>query len=100
MVQVHLGPPSKLPGQAQASDPRYDSQEACLLLRARCVPDRPPENHFVFDHTKWIFYAADCYTLLGDDVPAEERVHEIIASYPAQPRARGCPPTNFLSCRN
>jgi tetratricopeptide (TPR) repeat protein len=43
-----------------------------------------PENHFVFDHTKWIFYAADCYTWLGDDKPAEEHAREIIA-YHTQP---------------
>jgi len=46
-------------------------------------PDHP-ENHFVFDHTKWIFYAADCYTWLGDDQPGEERAREIIA-YHTQP---------------
>jgi len=38
-----------------------------------------PEHHFVFDHTKWIFYAATCYTWLGDDEPAEEHAREIIA---------------------
>jgi hypothetical protein len=38
-----------------------------------------PENHFVFDHTKWIFYAATCYTWLGDDEPAEEHARELIA---------------------
>jgi hypothetical protein len=43
-------------------------------------PDHP-ENHFVFDHTKWIFYAADCYTWLGDDEPAEEHAREIIAHH-------------------
>src|SRR5207249_1754649 len=37
-----------------------------------------PEHHFVFDHTKWIFYAATCYTWLGDDEPAEEHAREII----------------------
>jgi tetratricopeptide (TPR) repeat protein len=37
------------------------------------------ENHFVFDHTKWIFYAATCYTWLGDDEPAEEHARELIA---------------------
>jgi len=42
------------------------------------------ENHFVFDHTKWIFYAATCYTWLGDDEPAEEHARELIA-YHAQP---------------
>jgi hypothetical protein len=43
-----------------------------------------PENHFVFDHTEWIFYAADCYTWLGDDQPAEEHAREII-TYHTQP---------------
>jgi hypothetical protein len=38
-----------------------------------------PENHFVFDHTKWIFYTATCYTWLGDDEPAEEHARELIA---------------------
>ena len=38
-----------------------------------------PENHFVFDHTKWIFYAATCYTWLGDDERAEEHARELIA---------------------
>jgi hypothetical protein len=33
----------------------------------------------VFDHTKWIFYAATCYTWLGDDQPAEEHARELIA---------------------
>ena len=43
-----------------------------------------PENHFMFDHTKWIFYAATCYTWLGDDEAAEEHVRELIA-YHARP---------------
>ena len=33
----------------------------------------------MFDHTKWIFYAADCYTWLGDDEPAQEHAREIVA---------------------
>ena len=33
----------------------------------------------MFDHTKWIFYAATCYTCLGDDEPAAEHAREIIA---------------------
>ena len=43
-----------------------------------------PENHFVFDHTKWIFYAATCYTWLCDDEPAEEHARELVA-YHTQP---------------
>ena len=50
------------------------------LLEQLPRPDHP-ENHFVFDHTKWIFYAADCYTWLGDDEPAEEHAREIIAHH-------------------
>ena len=38
----------------------------------------------MFDHTKWIFYAATCYTWLGGDEPAEEHARELIA-YHAQP---------------
>ena len=38
----------------------------------------------MFDHTKWIFYAADGCTWLGDDRPAEEHAREVIAYY-AQP---------------
>jgi hypothetical protein len=35
----------------------------------------------VFDHTKWILYAATCYTWLGDDQPAVEHAREIIACH-------------------
>ena len=38
----------------------------------------------MFDHTKWIFYAADRCTWLGDDRPAEEHAREVIA-YHTQP---------------
>ncbi len=61
---------------------------ASLDLGARLLEQMPkpehPENHFVFDRTKWIFYAADCYTWLGDDEPAEEHAREII-TYHTQP---------------
>ena len=53
------------------------------LLEQIPKPDHP-ENYFVFDHTKWIFYAAGCYTWLGDDQPAEEHAREVIA-YHTQP---------------
>ena len=48
------------------------------LLEQLPKPEHP-ENHFVVDHTKWIFYAATCYTWLGDDEPAEEHARELIA---------------------
>jgi hypothetical protein len=48
------------------------------LLEQLPKPEHP-ENHFVFDHIKWIFYVATCYTWLGDDQPAEEHARELIA---------------------
>jgi transcriptional regulator with XRE-family HTH domain len=37
-----------------------------------------PDHHFVFDHAKWVFYAATCYTWLADDDRAEEHALETI----------------------
>ncbi|WP_329429758.1 hypothetical protein OG339_15310 [Streptosporangium sp. NBC_01495] len=37
-----------------------------------------PDHHFVFDHAKWVFYAATAYTWLGDDERAEEHALETI----------------------
>jgi transcriptional regulator with XRE-family HTH domain len=39
------------------------------------------EHHFVFDHTKYAFYAATCYATLGDDDRAEEHAHEVITQH-------------------
>ncbi|MFF4624794.1 hypothetical protein [Nonomuraea jabiensis] len=41
------------------------------------MPDNP-DHHFVFDHAKWVFYAATCYTWLADDDRAEEHARETI----------------------
>ena len=73
-------------GQArlgERKDVRTSLDRGAKLLEQIPKPDHP-ENHFVFDHTKWIFYAADCYTWLGDDQPAEEHAREVIA-YHTQP---------------
>ena len=40
-----------------------------------------PDHHFVFDHTKWIFYAATIYAWQGDDDRAEEHAVEIVARH-------------------
>ncbi|GAA0853103.1 hypothetical protein ACFQVD_27145 [Streptosporangium amethystogenes subsp. fukuiense] len=37
-----------------------------------------PDHHFVFDHAKWIFYAATAYTWLEDNDRAEEHALETI----------------------
>ncbi len=39
------------------------------------------EHHFVFDHTKYAFYASTCYAALGDDNRAEEHALEVIAQH-------------------
>jgi transcriptional regulator with XRE-family HTH domain len=39
------------------------------------------EHHFVFDRTKYAFYAATCYATLGDDDRAEEHALEVIARH-------------------
>lgn len=39
------------------------------------------EHHFVFDHTKYAFYAATCYATLGDDERAEEHALEVISQH-------------------
>lgn len=83
MVQLVL---QQARGQARLTerkDVRASLDRGAKLLEQVPKPDYP-ENHFVFDHTKWIFYAADCYIWLGDDQPAEEHAHEVIA-YHTQP---------------
>lgn len=40
-----------------------------------------PDHHFVFDHTKWVFYAATIYAWQGDDDRAEEHALEIVGRH-------------------
>jgi tetratricopeptide (TPR) repeat protein len=40
-----------------------------------------PEHHFVFDHDKWVFYAATIHTWLGDDDDARSHAEAIIAGH-------------------
>jgi hypothetical protein len=42
------------------------------------VPSHP-EHHFVFDGSKLSFYAAMCYTWLGEAERAEEHAQEVVA---------------------
>jgi tetratricopeptide (TPR) repeat protein len=80
MVQLVL---QQARGQArlgERKDVHTSLDHGAKLLEQIPKPEHP-ENHFVFDHTKWIFYAADCYTWLGDDQPAEEHAREVIAHH-------------------
>lgn len=55
------------------------SQGASVLAQLPVPAHR--EHHFVFDHTKYMFYAATCYTTLGDDDRGEEHANEVIAQH-------------------
>ncbi|MEV4252490.1 hypothetical protein AB0J52_04915 [Spirillospora sp. NPDC049652] len=48
------------------------------VLNQLSRPDRP-ENHFVFDHDKYEFYASTIFTMAGQDDAAEEHAREVIA---------------------
>jgi tetratricopeptide (TPR) repeat protein len=50
------------------------------MLGRMPVPDHP-EHHFVFDHAKWMHYAASCYVMLGDNDRAEEHAREVITQH-------------------
>ena len=78
MVQLVL---QKARGRARLGQQR--EVRASLDRGTKLLEQLPrPEHHFVFDHTKWIFYAATCYTWLGDDEPGVEHAREIIAYHP------------------
>lgn len=77
MVQLVL---QEARGHARLKDRRATTGalgRGAKLLEQLPVPDHP-EHHFVFDHTKWVFYAATCYCWLGEDEPAEEHARQII----------------------
>jgi hypothetical protein len=78
MIQLAL---QQARGQARLGQRRevHASLDHGAKLLEQAPKPEHPENHFVFDHTKWIFYAATCYTWLGDDEPAEEHARELIA---------------------
>lgn len=70
-------------GDARAGDRRAADQalkRGGTILSKVPIPAHP-EHHFVFDHSKWIFYAATCYTFLGDDDRAEEHALEVITQH-------------------
>ncbi|MCG5220318.1 helix-turn-helix domain-containing protein [Streptosporangium sp. KLBMP 9127] len=77
MVQLTL---QEARGLARIGD-RREADKA--LTRGADVLGKLPipgnsDHHFVFDHSKWVFYAATCYTWLEDDDRAEEHAIETI----------------------
>jgi tetratricopeptide (TPR) repeat protein len=54
--------------------------EAASVLGKLPQPEHP-DHHFVFDHSKWMHYAATIYTWLGDDQKAREHATEVISGH-------------------
>ncbi|MEU8141602.1 XRE family transcriptional regulator [Nonomuraea sp. NPDC048901] len=77
MVQLTL---QEARGLARVGD-RREADRALTwgaeVLGNLSIPDRS-DHHFVFDHAKWVFYAATCYTWLADNDRAEEHARETI----------------------
>jgi transcriptional regulator with XRE-family HTH domain len=77
MVQLTL---QEARGLARIGDRREADRalsRGAEVLGSLPMPDHP-DHHFVFDHAKWVFYAATCYTWLADDARAEEHALETI----------------------
>jgi tetratricopeptide (TPR) repeat protein len=76
-VQLHL---QEAKGYARIGDTRETHRalkEAASTL-SKLPPPEHPDHHFVFDHSKWMHYAATIYTWLGDDQRAKEHATEVI----------------------
>ena len=76
-VQLNL---QKAKGYARLADSRETQRaltDAAAIL-AKLPPPEHPDHHFVFDHSKWMHYAATIYTWLGDDRKAKEHATEVI----------------------
>jgi tetratricopeptide (TPR) repeat protein len=79
-VQLRL---QKAKAYARLCDARETHQalkEASAIL-SKLPPPEHPDNHFIFDHSKWMHYAATVYTWLGDDQRAREHALEVIDSH-------------------
>jgi tetratricopeptide (TPR) repeat protein len=76
-VQLYL---QKAKGYARLADSRETNHalsEASSIL-GKLPPPEHPDHDFVFDHSKWMHYAATVYTWLSDDRKAKEHATEVI----------------------
>lgn len=76
-VQLHL---QEAKGYARLADSRqtYRALKEAEAVLSKLPPPEHPDHHFVFDHSKWMHYAATIYTWLGDDRKAKEHATEVI----------------------
>ena len=76
-VQLHLQEAKAYARLADARETERALAEAAAILGKLPSPEHP-DHHFVFDHSKWMHYAATIYTWLGDDRKAKEHAIEVI----------------------
>ncbi|WP_424534945.1 hypothetical protein ACOZ38_32845 [Sphaerisporangium viridialbum] len=77
MVQLTLQEARGLARMGDRKEADHALSRGAGILAKLPIPEHP-DNHFVFDHAKWMFYAATAYTWLGDDDRAEEHALETI----------------------
>jgi hypothetical protein len=77
LVQLTL---QEAKGHARLGDRRraYEALARGAAILDRLPDPAHPEHHFVFDHPKWVFYAATVHAWLEDDDAAEEHAREIV----------------------
>jgi tetratricopeptide (TPR) repeat protein len=76
-IQLHL---QEAKGYARMGDSReaHRALKDASVILSKLPPPEHPDHHFVFDHSKWMHYAATIYTWLGDDQRAKEHAVEVI----------------------
>jgi hypothetical protein len=67
-------------GSSTHRETRQALERGANILGRLPTPSRP-EHHFVFDHTKWIFYASTIYAYEGDEERAEEHATQVLTSH-------------------
>lgn len=79
-VQLHLQQAKSYARLADSRQTHRALNDAEAILSKLPLPEHP-DNHFVFDHSKWMHYAATIYTWLGDDRKAKEHATEVISDH-------------------
>ena len=79
-VQLHLQEAKGYARLADARETHRALKEASAML-GKLPPPEHPDNHFVFDHSKWMHYAATIYNWLEDDERAREHALEVIKGH-------------------
>jgi len=79
-VQLNL---QKAKGYARLADSRetHHALDDAAAILTKLPPPEHPDHHFVFDHSKWMHYAATIYAWLGEDRTAKEHATEVISTH-------------------